>query len=1065
MKNLFLLFTLSILMPFSLVFSQTLDDYIFEVKGDTIVVKDYYDMNNEPNSLYQILTLDTDNVPEGRVYELKANGYYPLVNNPTTLRNTVIVGEDNTILVNNDDAESNPPLICGAEWEGSPNYGGINLSHNLTVKNCNIVPATEIGGLGWTFFIPNVDGIKLTLENCLFEHTRWTYMATINSANCSWHIKDCYFVNLSGQPCRRNGGVFDVIFEQQDTLQVENCTHVMGQGMMYKLRANHFNRVIFNHNTFVNVSNLVIMDLGSQSAMSVTNNIFINCNVQPYSPANIDDGEQDIDTLPIGIINVYPDSTIIIDRKMYADKNVVYWDPRLADIASIANSNLVNGSNEWVSQMITMNSRTQAMFDDDATYPYLYEGVWYKELPDFTDPQDLLTDQVDILKAFSYETLDTLSVAILPDWRIVSTGEENYLYSDWPIPIDLSYRNASLLTCAMSNFPIGDINWFPTEKELWLSQRTAEYDQISNFLNGNIEVKSNFGADINKGSIPLTVEFTDSSTGVVASWQWDFNDDGIIDSYEKDPVHTYLDADTYSVKLIASNGLIADTLIKENYIIAYFDSIPNLYSVEDISDDQGGWVEIDFARSFYDTDISNTNESYSIELNDGNGWTSVMDTLASAKNVYSILVPTPLDSNAYSDGLLNFRVIAHMDEGTFTSDSVQGYSIDNIYPATPQNLTTRLTNELYAELSWSLVADIDFSHYLLYRSILGSPLELFKTLTDTFCTDSTVVLDNVYAYALQSVDSSGNTSELSNSVEMLIDNPPQISTLPLISFNEDDSLTYPVSDWYPYITDPDHPDSILIIDIISNNNIFSRFESDHFIFKAKENWYGSDSLEFILSDGTLSDSSMLFFNVRSINDPPQIIGLPDSIVFVIDSSFTLTMNDYGFDIDSPDSLLKWNFEIENDSIMINYDSLSTHLMISSYHFIGQTYLWCMVTDDSGLTGIDSIMLRIDPVTALEDQLRIDIPKEYVLFQNYPNPFNPTTTIRYGLKEPGEVKIIIYDNLGRKITELVNNRQNAGYHQVVWDGKNYLNQQISSGIYYYKLIAENYTAMKKMIFIK
>ena len=581
-------------------------------------------------------------------------------------------------------------------------------------------------------------------------------------------------------------------------------------------------------------------------------------------------------------------------------------------------------------------------------------------------------------------------------------------------------------------------------------------------------VVSSFKTNQEKGFVPFNSLFIDSSitnAGEVNSWRWDFENDGIIDSYEKDPVHTYLDADTYSVKLIASNGLIADTLIKENYIIAYFDSIPNLYSVEDISDDQGGWVEIDFARSFYDTDISNTSESYSIELNDGNGWTSVMDTLASAKNIYSILVPTPLDSNAYSEGLLSFRVIANMDEGTFTSDSVQGYSIDNIYPATPQNLTTRLTDELYAELSWSSVADIDFSHYLLYRSILGSPLELFKTLTDTFCTDSTVVLDNTYAYALQSVDSSGNTSELSNSVEMLIDNPPQISTLPLISFNEDDSLTYPVSDWYPYITDPDHPDSILIIDIISNNNIFSRFESDHFIFKAKENWYGSDSLEFILSDGTLSDSTMLFFNVRSINDPPQIIGLPDSIVFVIDSSFTLTMNDYGFDIDSPDSLLKWNFEIENDSIMINYDSLSTHLMISSYHFIGQTYLWCMVTDDSGLTGIDSIMLRIDPVTALEDQLRIDIPEEYVLFQNYPNPFNPTTTIRYGLKEPGEVKIIIYDNLGRKITELINTRQNAGYHQVVWDGKNYLNQQISSGIYYYKLIAENYTAMKKMIFIK
>ncbi|MBN2425447.1 MAG: hypothetical protein JXB44_10520, partial [Calditrichaceae bacterium] len=328
MKNLFLLFTLTILMPFSLAFSQTLEDYILEVRGDTLVIKDYYDMGNEPNSLYQVLTLDTDDLPEDRVYELKANGYYPLSSNPTTLRNTVIVGADNTILVNNDNTESKPPLICGAFLEGGGyNTGTIIFSHNLTVKNCNIVPAAGNDYLGWTFFGANADGKKLTVENCLFEHTKWTFMAGNFRTNCSWHIKDCYFVNLSGyQYCRRNGGVFDN-FEHQDTLLVENSTHIMGQGMMYRLRTYPFNRVIFNHNTFINVSNLVIMDLGSQSAMSVTNNIFVNCNVQPYGPVNADHGEEDIDKLPIGIINVYPDSTIIIDRKMYVDKNVVYWDP------------------------------------------------------------------------------------------------------------------------------------------------------------------------------------------------------------------------------------------------------------------------------------------------------------------------------------------------------------------------------------------------------------------------------------------------------------------------------------------------------------------------------------------------------------------------------------------------------------------------------------------------------------------------------------------------------------------------------------------------------------------
>ena len=65
-----------VMFSFTTAFSQTLNDYISEVRGDTLVVKDYYEMGGEHNSLYQVLTLDTNNVPEGRVYLLKTNGYY-----------------------------------------------------------------------------------------------------------------------------------------------------------------------------------------------------------------------------------------------------------------------------------------------------------------------------------------------------------------------------------------------------------------------------------------------------------------------------------------------------------------------------------------------------------------------------------------------------------------------------------------------------------------------------------------------------------------------------------------------------------------------------------------------------------------------------------------------------------------------------------------------------------------------------------------------------------------------------------------------------------------------------
>ena len=73
MRKLFLVFNLSVILLWNLAFSQTLNDYISAVKGDTLVVKDYYDIRSQPNSLYYVMFLDTIDVPAGRVYELKAN--------------------------------------------------------------------------------------------------------------------------------------------------------------------------------------------------------------------------------------------------------------------------------------------------------------------------------------------------------------------------------------------------------------------------------------------------------------------------------------------------------------------------------------------------------------------------------------------------------------------------------------------------------------------------------------------------------------------------------------------------------------------------------------------------------------------------------------------------------------------------------------------------------------------------------------------------------------------------------------------------------------------------------
>ena len=89
-----------------------------------------------------------------------------------------------------------------------------------------------------------------------------------------------------------------------------------------------------------------------------------------------------------------------------------------------------------------------------------------------------------------------------------------------------------------------------------------------------------------------------------------------------------------------------------------------------------------------------------------------------------------------------------------------------------------------------------------------------------------------------------------------------------------------------------------------------------------------------------------------------------------------------------------------------------------------------------------------------------IPGSYELYQNYPNPFNPTTTIKYGIPKGSVVKLTVYDALGREVTQLVNEYKNAGTYESVWNGANQ-----SSGIYFYKIEAGDFTKQVKMILVK
>jgi hypothetical protein len=138
------------------------------------------------------------------------------------------------------------------------------------------------------------------------------------------------------------------------------------------------------------------------------------------------------------------------------------------------------------------------------------------------------------------------------------------------------------------------------------------------------------------------------------------------------------------------------------------------------------------------------------------------------------------------------------------------------------------------------------------------------------------------------------------------------------------------------------------------------------------------------------------------------------------------------------------------------------LPIAANRYIAFRYL----VYDGGAAGSNSDKVDVDDVriirygaTAVEGAPRA-LPTVLALQQNYPNPFNPVTEIQYGVPNAGFVSLRVFDQLGREVASLVNDRQDAGVHTVRFDGAG-----LTSGVYFYRLTAGSSVVTRAMVLSK
>jgi hypothetical protein len=211
--------------------------------------------------------------------------------------------------------------------------------------------------------------------------------------------------------------------------------------------------------------------------------------------------------------------------------------------------------------------------------------------------------------------------------------------------------------------------------------------------------------------------------------------------------------------------------------------------------------------------------------------------------------------------------------------------------------------------------------------------------------------------------------------------------------------------------------------------------------------------------GTSSWTSLLHLCLIQTANPPFLISPPNGVVNIsihpmLDWTDVQGANSY---------ILQISLSPTFDSLVVNDTTPLAGIITLQYN---KTYYWRVCATNSNCrTNWSSVWHFTTISSSIITRISSEIPSEYKLYNNYPNPFNPYTIIKYQIKAEGssqnpEVRIMIYDVLGKEIETLVNEKQSPGTYEVKFDGSN-----LPNGIYFYTIRSGDFVDTKRMVLIK
>ncbi|NDB78822.1 tandem-95 repeat protein, partial [archaeon] len=616
---------------------------------------------------------------------------------------------------------------------------------------------------------------------------------------------------------------------------------------------------------------------------------------------------------------------------------------------------------------------------------------------------------------------------------------------------------------------------------LFNKAETLRENYISLFNNFDRVADVAITTSSSSGAIPLEVNFGLNGDISEMQFAWDFDNDGIMDSNAHSPTYVFEDPGQHTVTLFYTykdyeNG---NAFLKtESVDVVIYATSANHPIVSDLSLTTNEDTAVSQQLSATNP-LSNTSVSFFINENPKNGSVSISG---------SQLIYTP-NTNFFGNDTL--RYIAN--NGDYDSNVATIDIAVNPVDDTPLSIDVNVSVNEDEDVQINLTAeeyDGDDYEFSIIDNPKNGSLSNIDGSNITYTPNANWYGVDYFTYQADDVKSQ-NIATVAITVEPTND-PPTSNNMNISSYEDLElSITLSASDIdgdqlsYFVIGSPSYG-SLDTSQLSSGGNIV--------VYSPNQDWYGTDSFSFYVNDGaTTSSSSTVTLTLDSVNDQSN----------KFNAFGKYEIND-GVDVKEivTTNLLLVTPEIESDSLIFNWEeSIDVDGDVIQYRMIGYDGLEFLTmdtwTEDLTLSwSIKDLVSNTDTVNVASGSWVVEatdgeffvlsndgnpidfsingsalIPDDYMLLQNYPNPFNELTTIRFNNPFPQQISIKVYDLRGALIKELINEEVNAGYNNIVWDGKNSDGESVSSGVYFYQIHAKKdsdgnkFVQTKKMLKLK